>query len=436
MKKKCVASILALGLSVVMFTVGCGGSKATTDDENKAKEEQQVTLKIMHHMSEEAKQKGLQDVVDSFMEQNADIKIELEFIEERDYLTNLKTKIASGDAPDFIHYLPAKVPELIEAEQVVPLDESALGGINKSLMESVTFDGKVYAIPLDVGGMGYFYNKDMFEEAGITELPKTFSEFVKVCDTLSKGEDGVIASGFKDGWTMQTVWESYMYGTLSRMNESYVADAESGKVKFADNKLFKLMAEDFEKLMEYCGNEAALGKDYATQCAEFASGKYPICIQGSWAVSQIRAGNQDANIGYASLPMTENPEDLTFAAQVDDALMLSSQCEHSKEAKKFIDYLATTEAGEIFSKNAQVISAVQDVDSSNLDPTLQEIQKISQSDEAYYFEKHPRFSGQFSTDFTSIMTEWGTNIITGNNMEIEELAKTMDDDFENIRATQ
>ena len=42
--------------------------------------------------------------------------------------------------------------------------------------EPMTKDGKVYGMPMNLEGWGYIYNKDLFEQAGITELPKTYAQ--------------------------------------------------------------------------------------------------------------------------------------------------------------------------------------------------------------------------------------------------------------------
>ena len=72
-------------------------------------------------------------------------------------------------------------------------------GVPESVAEAFTFDGKIYAAPYCALYTTVIYNMDCFEQAGITETPETFDEFLDACDKLVAA--GITPIGLKnDSW--------------------------------------------------------------------------------------------------------------------------------------------------------------------------------------------------------------------------------------------
>ena len=70
-------------------------------------------------------------------------------------------------------------------------------------------EGKIYGVPWTFGMVGLWYNKALFEKAGITETPKTWSDFLGVVKTLKDAGITPIALGEKDKWPGH-FWWSYL----------------------------------------------------------------------------------------------------------------------------------------------------------------------------------------------------------------------------------
>ena len=91
-----------------------------------------------------------------------------------DYYTKLQTAVAADKGPDVGLSHVSKLPELVDQGVVEPLNDylDELGVDLSSMytqnsLDSVTFDGEIYAIPLDTHAEVMYYNKDILEKAGV-----------------------------------------------------------------------------------------------------------------------------------------------------------------------------------------------------------------------------------------------------------------------------
>jgi raffinose/stachyose/melibiose transport system substrate-binding protein len=116
-----------------------------------------------------------------FHEQNPDITVEVESV-GKDYITILKTKIASDDIPDIYAVQGlANMQSYVDAGILEDLtNEPFIKNVAEAAKPAVTYNGKIYALPLDLAGLGVIYNKGLFEKAGISSPPKTVSEHQKL----------------------------------------------------------------------------------------------------------------------------------------------------------------------------------------------------------------------------------------------------------------
>lgn len=91
--------------------------------------------------------------------------------------------------PDLFMYFGSSVFKMAQNGYWGSLDEGSawVGDLNPSFKQNMTYEGSLYAYPLDCSGEGVFYNKKVFEDNGL-KVPETYEDFLTVCDTLkSKG---------------------------------------------------------------------------------------------------------------------------------------------------------------------------------------------------------------------------------------------------------
>ena len=162
--------IMALGLAVVfmvsMVLTGCGKSAGTGQEE--AGKGGKVKIRFASWDSAEDLE-DQQKLVDAFNEQHDDIEVVLEAYGS-DFDTKIAAGMGSGDAPDVMYMW--NYPDYYEGLE--PLDdylakegEDFKADFYETLWNYNSMDGKIYGIPVGFTTHCLFYNKDLFDQAGV-----------------------------------------------------------------------------------------------------------------------------------------------------------------------------------------------------------------------------------------------------------------------------
>lgn len=388
--KRVLLPILSLMLVAAMFA-GCAKGENNPSADTSAPVKQQ-TVKIFHHMSEEGKRKGLQAWTDYVEKNMPGTKFDVQAIDYSQYDTMLKTKIAAGDAPDVMFGIAGESKELVDAGRILDITgQPFLNNLSDVGVKSMTVNGKVYGLGVDVGIMGVFYNKDLFKNAGL-EVPKTYSDFIKVCDTFKAQGIPPISHGFKDSWVAQVDFQSDFYSALKKM-PTFFDDIAAKKKKFSDFPEFKSSLERFSKRLSYSSGDD-FGTDYAKSLQLFTTGKAAMVLQGSWAISEIRENNPDGNFGFFVLPAYDVPQDNLLNEGLDDAFMISASTKVKDAALKLFEYAASSEGASAWVKSSGTISCVKDIKVEDLDPMASDIMAYIGSDQVINTGAFEEFSGQ------------------------------------------
>ena len=193
MKSKKVKKLLSLTLATTMVfsMTGCGNSgddnsgsssKSTevpTIDQIKLGEDYKdikADIKILTDRTDIVDTK-YKEYAESFMKEYPDIKVTYEAV--TDYAESITLRLTNGDWGD-ICFIPDTVEKSEFSNYFIPFgDYSTLNGIY-NFVTAKTYDNKVYGIPNGGTAGGVAYNKKIWKEAGITELPKTPDEFIEI----------------------------------------------------------------------------------------------------------------------------------------------------------------------------------------------------------------------------------------------------------------
>lgn len=204
MKKRIIASLLTASMLAAALA-GCGGSTAQTADTSAdaageaesaqgdpatvTEKETNVsatadadlsgtTITFWHSMSG-VNGEALTALVDQFNEENTyGITVDAEFEGEYDDAINkLKSSMVGGSGPDLIQVYEIGTRFMIDSGWVIPMQElmDANGYDNSNIVPNIaayyTIDDQLYSMPFNTSTPILYYNKDMFDAAGITEVP-------------------------------------------------------------------------------------------------------------------------------------------------------------------------------------------------------------------------------------------------------------------------
>lgn len=195
MVKRIICFTMAAVLTAALFA-GCGSSNSNTtaasSSSAKAPEEttapaKEVTLTLWQPAA--TKQQVETDIENDFLAANPNIKFNI--VEQADMSTSaIMSAIAAGNAPAIFDAGYPSVMSYILQNAVLPIDEYIantpdFANFAKDQVDQFLVNGKHYAVPRDKYAMGFFYNKKLFKEAGITAPPTTWDEFYDVAKKLT-----------------------------------------------------------------------------------------------------------------------------------------------------------------------------------------------------------------------------------------------------------
>ena len=265
-----------------------------------------TTIKFIHHKTDREEDGTISDLIAKFNELYPNIMVETEGI--TDYQEDALLRLSAGDWGD-VMFIPA-VDKAELSTYFIPF------GTVEEMSEYVNFadewmyDNMCYGIGFMGNAQGILYNKKVFADAGITELPKTPDEFIAALQAIKDNTDAIpLYTNYAAGWTMGGQWDAFLGAITTSdetwLNQKFVHTAEP----FKDNgdgtgayALYKILYDAVEK--------GLIEDDYTTTDWEgckpmINNGEIGCMVLGSWAIAQMKAaGDHPDDIGYMPFPIT------------------------------------------------------------------------------------------------------------------------------------
>ena len=281
-------------------------------------------------------------------EENIKVTINLEMPSSDTAQQLLQARLSSNDAPDIytLHAI-ADIPSYYEAGYLEDLSDAEFTNtVYESVLESVTYDDKIVALPLESLAWGYLYNKDMFAEYSLTP-PQTLSEMQEVVDTLNANGETAFELAFQESWIPQLMMALALGGMINSEEPNFIENMNNGTGSYADiDEVFGII----DLIMEN-GTDKAFEIGGAAGSADFANGEAAMWVQGPWMSGSILDVNPDMNIGLAPLPVTDNPDTTMINLSTSTSLGLSPTCENKDIAIKLINFILDAEhSSDLFSE--------------------------------------------------------------------------------------
>ncbi|MFU8793037.1 MAG: ABC transporter substrate-binding protein [Acholeplasmataceae bacterium] len=325
-----------LVMAVLLSLAACGNTAADAPEE--------VELKVF--MSFPRFREQFEDYFDQFAaevlaEDNIKLTINLEMPSSDTAGQLLKARLASNDAPDvFTLHAIADIPSFYEAGYLEDLsDEPFVDVVYESVLDSVTYDGKVVALPMESLAWGYLYNKDIFDAYNLTP-PTTLSEMEAVVNTLNQNDETPFLLAFQESWIPQLMMALSLGGMINSEEPNFIENMNAGTGSYAD------IAEVFGIIDLIMNNGTANPFEVGggSGSADFATGKAAMWVQGPWMAEGILSVNPDINFGVAPLPVTNNPNTTMINLSTSTSLAVSPTSLHKDLAKRLVNYILDAEA--------------------------------------------------------------------------------------------
>jgi raffinose/stachyose/melibiose transport system substrate-binding protein len=248
-------------------------------------------------------------------------------------------------------------------------------------LEGMNIDGRQRGMPVNVEGYGYIYNKDIFDEVGIEELPTTLSELEAVAQQIQDAGYTPFATGYSTWWVMALHMLNVPFAHQDDP-EGFIEDLNNGNATMADNQLFQDLQDLIDLTIEY-GENNPLTTDHNRQVQLLASGDAAMIQQGVWKEIPIMEANPDANIGLLPMPLNDSPEMNRVPVGVPFYFVVNQESSDAEQqaAKDFLNYLVTSETGQRYiTEEFGFIPAYTDVSAEGLGGVGQDILSYANED--------------------------------------------------------
>lgn len=364
--KKILALCLALTMALAVFA-GCSGAasssapaagsasgSASTGGSATGK---QLSGKVVYwsmYNEGEPEAMAIQKAADMFMEDYPDCEVEIQWIgrsnqditgpaleggEQLDILDNFSYDKSTDrylDITDMMNEPALGQEDMTVAESILPvLNLANAQGQEKAGLET----DKYYGVQMFPWVVGFFYNKDLFQQAGITETPETWTEFMEACQKLK--DAGINAVTCDDAY-MTLIPNNYLARLVG--SDTIAAMSASASDPAWQSEEVKQAFAAMEALSPFMSPQTATNKYPAGQ-QEFALGEAAMYLNASWMPSEVAdTAGEDFPWGFFAFPQVEDgAEGSSYVSVGGVPLAVYSGSPNPEAAKEFLRYVASKE---------------------------------------------------------------------------------------------
>lgn len=347
MKKK-ILSVLLCTAMVASLAVGCGGNK--NSDSGSGSSDKLVYWSMWE--ATEPQGQAIQEAIDAYTKETG-VEVDVQFKGRTGIREGLESALKSGTNIDMFDEDIDRVngtwgSYLMDLEQLAKdndYEKTANAGLIQACRDVA--GGTLKSIPYQPNVFAFFYNQNLFDQAGIKETPKTWDEFLNVCQKLKDA-----------GITPMTMDDAYATCVIGYHLGRYVGEEGVKKIVTEglwDDPAVLQMAKDIEELASKGYFSENVGKNVWPngQNVELAGGQVAMYLNGSWLPNEVKAtagpdfkwgcfaypelGECETNIEGAKATGTESNN---FGAQV---FAINKDSQKSKEAFDLITYITKGE---------------------------------------------------------------------------------------------
>jgi raffinose/stachyose/melibiose transport system substrate-binding protein len=335
-----------------------------------------VTVDWWHITTGDPGKSDFQAAADAYMAEHPNVTIKTTVLENEAFKTKLSTT-AAADYPDLFQSWGGGIMAQ-QADAGLLKDITAdiadwKDTINAGAMSIYQYQGKQYGVPWDMGMIGFWYNKKLFEQAGITAPPATWDEYLDAVGKLRAAGIDPLAIAGKDKWPSMHLWTYLVLrngggDALSQMIES--GDWNTDACKKAGEDVLALNALDPYQ----AGYKNA---DYNAEAASVGNGKAAMELMGQWAPSVQADQSADKkglgdDLGWFPFPTVDGGAGAATDG-VGGGNGIAVGVNAPPEAIDFLKYFSGADVGNKLNTDGVGLSTVAGTEATVTDPNLQAV---------------------------------------------------------------
>lgn len=406
-----MTALAAVSAVAALALAGCGsggGTESGTSGAASGDAGTSTTITWWHNSNSDPGKAYYEQVAKDFEAEHPGVTIEISAMQHEDMLTKLEAAFQSGDMPDvYMERGGGELADHVAAGLTKDLTDPAADVIETlgGNVSGFQVDGHTYALPFSMGVVGFWYNKSLFEQAGITTPPTTMAEFDSAIDALKAADITPISVGAGDKWPAAHYW---YYFALRQCSEQVLTDAVTSH-DFSD-ACFERAGEDLQALVQkepfnpgFLTTPAQTGATSASGL--LATGKVAMELAGHWEPGVMQGLTEDNqglgdDTGWFAFPSVEGGQgDPAAALGGGDAWAVSQNA--PDEAVEFAKYLLSDKVQQGFAENSMGLPTNPAATGAVGDPVLADL--LTVRDDAPYVQLY--FDTAFGTAIGGAMND-------------------------------
>lgn len=330
--------ISCLLLVCTLFISGCQSNNLN----NNSSVDGVTKITFWHGINPPENRVIFEELVQEFNQQNTDIQVEALYIGQPDeQLPKIIAAIAGNQPPDVLWYVPQLTGKLVELQALKPLQEwwnnSAIKEeIDPAMLSTMELDNNIWSVPFATNNAAMFYRPSLFKEAGIEDLPETWTEFAEVAQKLTKDknndgifeQNGALFAVGKGEFTV-FVWLPFIFSAKGEI-------INNNQVNLVDSGIEKALTLGRELVVKKSAILSAPDRGY--ELDNFINGKVAMQVTGPWTLAQLK----QSGIDYGVFPLPKIEE--SSAVLGGENLFIFKTNEQRETASlKFLEFILSSD---------------------------------------------------------------------------------------------
>ncbi|MEK0306849.1 sugar ABC transporter substrate-binding protein [Bifidobacterium favimelis] len=439
MRKKTLIAGAAVATAIALTLGGCsmgaGSNKKSGDSSGSDNKDKSITVWAMKG---DYTDKTLAAINDAFTKKTG-AKVKLQIQPWDNITTKVTTALASSTPPDIIDMGNTQVAGFAASGGLMDLTSlkgEMSGGKTwvKGLEDPATIDGKLYGIPAFAAARAVIYNKKVWSDAGITEVPKNWDEFTADLDKIQEKNKG--NADFVPFYLPGQYWYSALQFIWDAGGD--VAENNGGTWKATTSSDASVKGMDqWKAFQNKYSSKASQTVDTVSPSMDqlLADGKTGAILSNSASIPAAKEANKelkDSDLGTFAMPGQSGKNQKSMVAGSDWAIAAKSQ--NAKLAQEWVKIAASDEIQQnwVFKNDGWLPNSVEGLDQAMKSSDFPEVQK-GFFDAAKDSKSTPASPNWATVEGDKSINEFTQNVATGS-MSTKEAAQKFDKHLDEVLA--